>query len=472
VRLRPHLAVVHNNLGVTLQEQKRLREALASFDRAVQLDPGYAEAHGNRGATLWYLKRLEEAVISLREALRLRPDFAEALHNLGCVLYALGRSDEAVVSLREAIRLQPGSSKAFHNLGNALRALGRFDEALASYAEVQRLRPDFADPRWASSLIWLLLGDFDKGWREYEWRWHVPSFSMCPSGCSTQPRWDGSPLAGRRILLCAEQGLGDTFQFVRYAPLVKERGGTVILECQKPLRKILAGCPGIDELVVRGDPLPPHDVCAPLMSLPRLFQTRLDTIPATIPYLKADPALVEQWRRELAAFSGLKVGITWRGNPEHPNDRQRSIPLQEFAQLAGVPGVQLVSLQHGPGSEQLAGVAGHWRVSDLGGRLDEVAGPFMDRAAVMSNLDLVVACDTSIAHLAGALGVPVWVALPQVPDWRWQLGREDSPWYPTMRLFRQERQREWGPVFQDMARAVQQRLLGASRICDQSPPQK
>jgi hypothetical protein len=261
--------------------------------------------------------------------------------------------------------------------------------------------------------------------------------------------------------------VGDTFQFVRYARLVKERGGTVIVECQKPLRRILTSCPGIDELVARGEPIPAHDVCAPFMSLPLLLGTRPDTIPATIPYLTADPALVEQWRQELVALSGFKIGINWKGSADADKDG-RSIPLAEFAPLAAVPGVRLISLQKGPGSEQLAAVAGQWAVIDLSARLDEATGPFMDTAAVMTHLDLVVTCDTSIPHLAGALGVPVWVALRKIPEWRWRLSGATSPWYPTMRLFRQEQRGDWGSVLLHIAQAVEQRQRGASDTSEKS----
>jgi tetratricopeptide (TPR) repeat protein len=457
LRLRADYAEAHINLANVFREQRRFPEAEASCRAAVRLRPGMAEAQNILGATLLEQERLAEALEPLQRAIQLKPDLAGAHNNLGYALWGLARFEEAVISLREALRLQPQFAEAFNNLGNVLRALGRYDEALASYAKALRADPHYIDPQWNMSLVWLLLGDFERGWRQYEWRWQFPNFPYCPPRFFTQPLWDGSPLNGRRILLHAEQGLGDTFQFVRYARLVKERGGTVIVECQRPLRRILAGCPGIDDLVAQGEPLPPHDVRAPFMSLPLLLGTRVDTIPATIPYLTADPTLVEHWRRELAAVPGFKIGIAWKGSPTADKQRsQRSIPLAEFAPLAQVPGVQLVSLQKGPGSEQLAEVAGQWPVIDLSARLDEKTGPFMDTAAVMMNLDLIVTADTAVPHLAGALGMPVWLPLSKVPDWRWFLEREDTPWYPNHRLFRQERRGEWRPVFERIAQAVQQ----------------
>jgi tetratricopeptide (TPR) repeat protein len=451
--LRADFAEAHTNLGLAFRQQKRLAEAEASCRAAVQLRPDMAEAHNNLGVTLQEQERLTEAVESLQRAVQLDPGYAEAHSNLGGALWCLGRLDEAVSSLRKAIRLQPQFAEAFNNLGNVFRDQGRFDDARAAYAKAEQIKPDYADVRRNAGLLALLLGDFEKGWAGYEWRWRRPDYSFRPF---TQPRWDGSPLAGRTILLYAEQGLGDAIQFVRYARLVKEQGATVIVECQKPLRRLLVGCPGIDQIVVQGDPLPPYDVLALLMSLPYHFGTRVNTVPAEIPYLFADPALVEHWRQELAALPGFKIGIAWQGSPGA--DKQlRSIALTEFTPLAALPGVQLISLQKGPGSEQLAEVVDQWLITDLGGRLDEQAGPFMDTAAVMKSLDLVVTADTAIGHVAGALGVPVWVALQKVPDWRWLLDREDTPWYPTMRLFRQEKRGEWGPVFERIAQAVQQR---------------
>jgi hypothetical protein len=265
-------------------------------------------------------------------------------------------------------------------------------------------------------------------------------------------------------VLHTEQGLGDSLQFIRYAPLVKQRGGTVVVECLRPLARLLARCPGIDRLVVKGSDLPAFDVHASLMSLPALLGTTLATVPADVPYLFADPELVERWRRELAPLPGFKVGIAWQGDPTHPKAGARAIPLRHFEPLARRPGVRLFSLQKGPGTEQLRDVAGHFDVTDFGNRLDEASGPFMDTAAVMKNLDLVITSDTAIAHLAGGLGVPVWVAVPAVPEWRWLLGREDSPWYPTLRLFRQARPGDWEGVFARMATELPARAPGAGLI--------
>jgi tetratricopeptide (TPR) repeat protein len=452
-RLQPDSADFHGGLGGVLCGLGRLEEAADSYQRALALRPGWAEAHFGLGNALCGLGRLEEAVAAYRRAVQLRPDYGEAHANLGVALRDAGRPAEAEASYHEAVRLRPQMAEAHNGLGTALLDQDRLAEAADCFHRALQLRPDDALFHFNRAIACLPLGDFENGLAEFEWRFQRPDWH-CRS--SPVPRWDGSSLSGRTLLMYAEGGLGDTIQFVRYARLAQEQGARVIVECQRPLVRLLARCPGIDHLVAYGDALPPHDVQAPMLSLPYCFRTRLDTIPANMPCLWADPALVEPWRRELAELAGFKIGIAWQGS-EDGNRAGRSFPLAEFAPLAAVPGVRLVSLQKGPGSEQVGAVAGHWPLTDLGPRLDETGGAFLDTAAVMMNLDLIVTSDTSIAHLAGALGVPVWLALTKNPEWRWLLEREDTPWYPTMRLFRQKRRGEWGPVFQRIAEAVQRR---------------
>jgi tetratricopeptide (TPR) repeat protein len=446
--LRPGFAEALTNLGVALLRLGKIDEATASHEQALRLRPDSCEAHNNLGNAYYARHRPAEAARCYREALRIQPDHAEAHYNLGIALAEQGQLDEAVASYREALRLKPGHVEACGNLGHALRGLGRLDEALACYHQLLELKPNDPEAHMSRALVWLLLGDYERGWPEYEWRWRAKEFGRLPY---TQPAWDGSPLQGRTILLHAEQGLGDTLQFARYAAPVKACGGRVVLLCLKPLRQILAGLPGVDELAVAREPLPAFDVYAPLLSLPALLGTTLETVPCQVPYLAADPALVEHWGRELGRKPGFRVGIVWQGNPDNRGDRQRSIPLRHFAPLAAVPGVRLLSLQKGAGVEQLRAIAGSFLVDDLGGRLDEAAGPFMDTAAVLKNLDLLVTADTATAHLAGAMAVPTWLALSAVSDPRWLLGRADSPWYPTVRLFRQARFGDWDPVFARLA---------------------
>jgi hypothetical protein len=385
---------------------------------------------------------------------RLNPQFAAAHNNLGIACWRDGRLELARACYEEAMRLRPDFAEAVNNLGNTLRDLGNLDEAQALFVRALALKPDYVDAHWNRALLWLLRGDFARGWPEYEWRWRLPSLPERPF---PQPRWDGGPLQGKTILLHAEQGLGDTFQFVRFARLVKQRGAKVVLVCQPALVRLLAGSPGVDHLAAQGSPLPAFDCHAPLLSLPGIFGTDLNSIPADGPYLRADPALVEHWRSRLATLPGFKVGIAWQGSGRNRSDSRRSPPLEVFEPLARVTGVRLISLQKGRGAERAAAVARRFPVEELPG-LDEDHGPFMDTAAVLRNLDLVVCCDTALGHLAGALGVTCWLALMAVPDWRWLLGRDDSPWYPHHRLFRQNRPGVWGSVFNRIAKELGNRV--------------
>ena len=458
LELKPHFAAAHNNLGLACWDQGKRDEALACWRRALELKPDYAEAHYNLGNAMKDQGKLDEALACYRRALELKPDYAEAHNSLGVAFTEQGKLDEAVACYHRALELKPGYAGAHSNLGLAFQNQGKLDEALACYRRALELEPDLAEAHWNRSYAWLLAGDFQRGWPEHKWGLQQKESS---SRRFPQPIWDGARLEGKTLLILADQGLGDTIQFVRYASLVKELAMTVVVECQKPLLPILARC-CVDHLVEQGTALPPFDVYAPLIDLPSIFRTTLDNIPAAIPYLFAAPPLVEQWRRKLSDLAGFKIGIHWQGNPAYRGDCYRSIGLSNFLALAQIPNVCLISLQKGAGSEQLAEVSDLFPIIDLAGELDEASGPLMDTAAIMMNLDLVVTSDTAIAHLAGALGVPVWVALPLAPDWRWLLDRDDSPWYPTMRLFRQRKLGDWAGVFDDIRKALRERL--------QSPP--
>lgn len=286
----------------------------------------------------------------------------------------------------------------------------------------------------------MLAGRFQEGWAEFEWRWQRPGEQEANP---TRPVWNGEALDGRTIVLSSEQGLGDTIQFVRYAQLVKQRGGTVVVESQPPLTRLLTTCPGVDQVVARWQPLPHYDLVAPLLSLPRIFNTSLESIPAEVPYLSAGTDETAKWQSRLSQEAALRVGIAWRGSPLNAWDADRSIPLDAFSDLATTAGVQLHSIQFAPGGEELAASPLRDRIVNLTDQL----GDFYHTAAIVRNLDLVITCDSAPAHLAGALGVPVWVAVTFAPDWRWMLGRQDTPWYPTMRLFRQTRPGDWAGVF-------------------------
>ncbi len=456
LRHKPDYAEAHNSLGIALEAQGLLDEAVACYHQALRYRPNYPKAYNNLGIALAAQGKLDEAVASYRQSLRLSPNSSDAGNNLAAVLVQQGKWDEAVLGCRQALQADPANAEAHNNLAVALAAQGKLDDALAGYSRALQLKPDYADSHRNMALALLKKGDFTQGWREYEWRWRCKDSLRTPY---EQPLWDGSALAGRTLLLLAEQGLGDTLQFIRYAPLVQQRGGRVVAACQQALLPLLAGCQGIDHLVPREGPLPPFDVFAPCSACRVSWAPPWTGSRRTFPTFTPGPNSSSVWRNELQSLGNcFRIGIAWQGNPKHRGDRWRSIPLARFEPLARLPGAQLFSLQKGPGTEQLRDLADRFPVIDLGSRLDDQTGPFLDTAAVMANLGLVITSDTSIAHLAGALGVQVWVALSIAPDWRWLLQRDDSPWYPTMRLFRQTAFGDWDGVFQRLAAALKEQL--------------
>jgi tetratricopeptide (TPR) repeat protein len=455
IQLNPTSPGAHNNLGLSLARQDKLDEAAASYQRAIDLKPDDHNVHNHLGIVLARQDKLDEAAACFQRAIAFKPDYPDAHNNLGSILEKQDRFGEAVACFQQAIGLKPDFSDAHNNLGIALWKQGRLDEAVASYQQVLHFKPDYAEAHWNRGLAWLQMGQFEQGWPGYEWRWKCKDFGTLPP--FQAPLWDGSPLDGRTILVHAEQGLGDTLQFIRYAPLLHQRGGRVIMMCQPLLTRLLARNSGIERLLAHGDPTPEFDFHVPLLSLPGLLGTTLESVPADVPYLGAEPELVETWRQRLSIYPGFKIGIAWQGNPKYRLDRVRSVPLAQFAPLARVPGVHLLSLQKNVGREQLAARERRFPVTDLSGQLED----FVDTAAVMKNLDLVITSDTSIAHLAGALGVPVWVALHEFSDWRWLQNRDDCPWYPTMRLCRQARLGQWEDVFHRIAEALRERLAAA-----------
>ena len=468
-------------MGVLVYQKGSHDAAIQYLCQSLTSDPTDASSHCHLGLAYRAAGKLDEAVASYRQALHLKPDYAEAHNNLGFALAAHGKPAEALACYKQALKLEPNLTDAHLNMGSVLAEQGHVQDAIGCFERVLAVQPDSADAHWNRGIAWLSLGNFEQGWDGYEWRLKREETAL---RSFRQPLWDGSELAGRTILLHAEQGYGDTIQFIRFAPLVKERGGTVIVECQEPVWSLLRSCAGIDRLVKQGSPLPDFAVHAPLLSLPRILQTTWATLPATVPYLRADAEHVRWWGGEVVKRQGdketrrqgdketdgvnvntaladhsllithhsslLRIGIAWQGNPTHKNDRNRSVPLACFAPLASLSGVQLFSLQKGHGTEQLADISDRLTVTDLGSRFES----FQDTAAVLMNLDLVIATDIGVAHCAGALGVPVWVALPFAADWRWMMQREDSPWYPTMRLFRQKTAGDWDEVFQRIMQAL------------------
>ena len=431
------------NLGIALIDLGQPAEALTQLERALALRPIYPIAHLNRGNALWRLGRMTEALTAYGMALRQKPDFPAVLEARSLVLAGEGRFAEALADADAAQQLNPQDPYIQNARGNALRALGRLDEAIASYQRAITRAPTYADGQFNLAQALLAAGRLEEAWRPYEWRWQTPQM-MAQQRRFPQPVWQGEPGAGQRLLIHAEQGLGDTLQFCRYLPMVAALGFTIILQVPKPLAHLCATLDCAAEIIAQGEALPDFDLHLPLMSLPGRFRTGLGSIPATIPYLSADPAAAGLWATRLDALGcGLRVGLAWAGNPsvESPAraamDRRRSILPARLAPLWDVPGVNFISLQKGgpalPDSLPAFDVMG------------EMAD-FADTAALVANLDLVIAVDSAVAHLAGALGKPVWLLDRTDPCWRWLLGRADSPWYPSVTLYRQQTPGDWDGV--------------------------
>jgi tetratricopeptide (TPR) repeat protein len=456
IAIDPKMVDAHNNLGGALIEKKRFDQAIASLRRALDLNPNFLLAHTNLGKALLSLGNYDHAVACYRRALELasRSPLAQptALMNLRCDLaHALveqGNTTEAVELCRQIIAAQPNFPRAHAVLGGALARMHRHSDAIAAYRRAIALRPNDADVHWTLANELLLFGDYAQGWSEYEWESKTSSSTRWRA--FAEPLWDGSELHGKTILLDVDQGFGDTIQFIRYLPLVAQRGGRVLVQCQPALHRLFSNLPEADQVIAGGQPLPSFDVHCPLPSLPRIFKTELDSIPASVPYLWPDAALVQSWRQRLGNTSAKRVGIVWGGRLRP--DPRRSARLQDLALLAEIPGIELFSLQAGSARAQTASPPPGFHLIDL---MDDVHD-FADTAALIANLDLVISIDTAVAHLAGALGRPIWIMLPYVPSWRWLLDRTDSPWYPTMRLFRQAFPGDWSGVVQKVSAALRE----------------
>lgn len=437
--IREDYVQAKNTLGTIALRREDYPVAVQHFREAIQRKPDFLEAHNNLSIALKELGLLESAAEACRKAIECQPDSAEAHSNLGSTLRQQGKIQEAIAECEKAISLQHELADGHCNLGAALHEEGDLDGAKERYLQAIQLDHKHADSRKNLSMILLAQGAFAQGWEEYEWRWP----SEKPGPCRHPgPRWDGQSFAGQTLLVFGEQGFGDTLQFIRYLKLVKERGGEVIFVCKPKLLRILQGVAGIDYLVARGSNIPPYHYQIPLLSLPRLFGTDLDSIPGDVPYLAATPEKLEQWQPRIHQYSGRRVGIFWQGSPTFARDLFRSVPLEHYLPLAEIPGISLLSFQKGHGIEQLQELK-NTTIPDIGTGFED----FTDTAAALKSLDLFVTSDTAVAHLAGSLGVPTWVALGHVPDWRWLLDRSDSPWYPSMRLFRQKQRGDWPELF-------------------------
>lgn len=491
LKVQPRSADALSNLGLVLRTLKRDAEALASFDKALALEPDHLDALNNRGRALAELARPEDAIACFDRVLRLQPRHVEALINRGNAWCELRRFDAALADYEAAIAVSPAHPGAHFNRGNALASLARYDGAIAAYDRALELWPsnvkalinrgvalaalnrkhealesygkaiaidrNDADAHFNESLALLAIGELGRGLEEYEWRWLRTG--MAPLRRSLgRPLWLGEyPLGRRTILIHAEQGLGDAIQFARYVPLLARTGARVVLEVQPELTSLLARLDGVSEVVARGDRLPPFDVQCPVASLPLAFKTTLATIPAAVPYLAADAGHLARWRSRLEPIRPPRVAIAWAGRPTHPNDRNRSVTLAELDPLLSTPDVAFVSVQRDLPAADAERVRREQRITHVGDELRD----FSDTGAVVALADLVVAVDTAVVHLAGALGRPTWILLPFAADWRWQLDRDDSPWYPSARLFRQAALGDWRGV---MARvSTELAKIGRSR---------
>ncbi|WP_420477195.1 tetratricopeptide repeat protein [Noviherbaspirillum sp. ST9] len=438
------------NLGTVLKERGNLGEAESCYSQALQLQPRHALAWYNLGVLQSAAMRFIEAVGSFRRALEIQPHYPAAAYNIGVACRSAGALEDASDWFNHVLTMQPGHENARHNLGAVLYELGRFDEAEGCFRTLLARSPGNPELNYNMSLLALARGDYASGWRAYEWRWLGAESSRRHRRDFSSPQWQGEGVAGKTILLHAEQGLGDALQFVRYAPMVADLGARVILECQAPLGRLLRSVRGVSLVVHRGDPLPAFDLHCPLMSLPLAFGTRIETVPAQIPYLAPDPVHVGQWGQRLGISNCMRVGLVWAGNPRRFSeqqsqvDRRRSLSLQQLVPLARCQGVEYISLQLGDAAEEARSNPAWERLKDV---TRDIAD-FEDTAAIVANLDLVISVDTSVAHLAAAMGKPVWMLSRFDACWRWMRGRDDSPWYPGMQIFRQSRPGEWGDVIE------------------------
>jgi tetratricopeptide (TPR) repeat protein len=441
ISIQPDMVEAHNNRGIALQKLGKFEVAMASFDEAIRLKPDYAEAYCNRGIVLQALMKGEEAIASFEIAIHLRPDYAEAYNNLGNIFQDLKQFEHAMVYRDKALSLQPNFEEAMYNKASLLFLLNKVDSAIELFDKVLDSKPNYSNAWWNKSLALLAKGNLDFGWPLFEWRY------LAVKGLDkrffNQPRWTGAEsLIDKVILLYSEQGLGDTIQFCRYTKLVCNLGARVILEVPKPLTALLGNLEGVFQLVEQGDDLPAFDYHCPLMSLPLAFQTNLESIPAPISYIQSLQFKVTLWQNRLGKKIKPRIGLVWSGNPEHKNDQNRSVSLTEW--IPWLPdGYEYISLQKLLSSKDRIILDENPGIISFTDDLND----FVDTAGLVECLDLVISVDTSVAHLSGALGKQTWILLPFTPDWRWMLERSDSPWYPSVKLYRQQVIDDWASVF-------------------------
>jgi tetratricopeptide (TPR) repeat protein len=459
--VQPDSFEAHCGRATALLDLHRFAEALDDGERTIALRPERPEGHMRKALALAGLDRHEQALACYDRAVAMAPALAEAHAGRAAALQYLGRHAQAAAAADRAIELAPQLAAAHFNRGAALRDLARIEDAIQSFERARMIQPEDAATNCNLGGLLLLLGRFDRGWELYEWRGRLPEAPKIHR--YAQPAWDGTQdIAGKTLFVHVDQGLGDTIQFARFAKLAQMRGARVVMSVQSTLCRLLSTLSPAIEILGHTDAPPAFDHHCPLASLPGAFKTTLETMPAEVRYLRAEPERVAAWRHRLSG-PGFKIGVSWQGSTIKTGVG-RSFPLQALGQVAGIPGVRLISLQQGTGLEQLHALPGGMRVETLGEDFDAGPDAFVDTAAVMECLDLVITCDTSIAHVAGALGRPTWVVLKRVPDWRWMLDRADNPWYPSVEVFRQTVDGRWEDVFDRISRQLQHRIAALNSI--------
>ena len=429
--------------GILAQKNGKLREAEEIYRSVLRENPDHSDALHLLGTIAFRAGKPSDAVALIRRAIAINPSNPNYFNNCGPPLRMLGRYEEAAASYRECLRLDPCHTEAWYNLGKTFSDAGRPAEAVTAYNRQLELHPNHLSTQWNRSLANLLLGNFQDGWREYEMRWEATPFKRRQF---PHPAWSGEDLDGKTLLIHAEQGLGDTIQMLRYATLAADRGARVVVECQPELICLAASTPGVTAVIARGEALPAFDFEIPTMSLPLAFGTTLETIPNKIPYLHAEAERISKWKTRLEKLPPTrKLGLVWAGGEKNPNNAKRSISLSDFNPLSKIPGIEWISLQKGPAASQSAATS--FSIHDWTNELHD----FADTAALVECLDGVVTVDTAVAHLAGALGKPVWILIPMAPDFRWLMDRADSPWYPTARLIRQRTHGAWSDAVENLA---------------------
>ncbi|MBF0329840.1 MAG: tetratricopeptide repeat protein [Nitrospirae bacterium] len=450
LKLNPDSAEAYNDLGIEYSLEKEYSKAIQCYRKALQLNPDYAEAYYNLANVHKTNVEFEDSVLLYKKAIELKPDFAEAYYNLGNALKEMRLYDDALTFYKKALELNPSYIEALNNIGVLLHDKIMFKNALELFHRALALDIAYPEAHFNRALTLLLLGNFKEGWEEHEWRWEKGDYLIHHRDFS-QPHWNGSDIKGKTILLHAEQGYGDTLQFIRYAPLIAQMGAKVIVECQPALVSLLKNTAGVNAAVSKGEAIPDFDLHCPILSLPLAFKTELSSIPANIPYIRPSEEIIAKWEKRIGGNKDrLKVGISWAGNPEHRNDRNRSCGFEVMKQLLDIQGIDFYSLQV---LNKTGGV--HPKLIDF----TEEIRSFEDTAGLISSLDLIVAVDTAVGHLGGAMGKEVWIMLPYVPDWRWLIDRDDSPWYPSMRLFRQTEPSDWNAVIDKIFYSLSNRTI-------------